>query len=172
MPAPTITPLPAAPLRSQAPGTFASQAETFVDALEDLPAEINAFIAWLETYSPPGGYTDAMARAAISIAPTAVTGTTHSITLGNAYGYLRATNEAGCAFTVPLNADHAFIVGTVITLRGQTSGAVTIAGASGVTLNPPGAAGGEGPFSFAEIGSVVQLKKVATDEWDLIGGLA
>lgn len=49
MPAPTITPLPDAPLRSQAPALFTAKAEAFVDALEDLPGEINAFAAYLET---------------------------------------------------------------------------------------------------------------------------
>lgn len=48
MPAPTITPLPEAPLRSDAPATFNSKAEAFVDALEGLPAEINAWSSYLD----------------------------------------------------------------------------------------------------------------------------
>jgi hypothetical protein len=48
MPAPTITALPAAPLRSQTPSAFTAAAETFVEALEDLPTEINAFGSYLD----------------------------------------------------------------------------------------------------------------------------
>lgn len=48
MPAPEITPLPPAPLRSQSPSTFTATAEAFVDALEDLPGEINALAEYLE----------------------------------------------------------------------------------------------------------------------------
>jgi hypothetical protein len=48
MPAPTITALPAAPLRSQPTG-FANAAEAFVDALEDLPGEINVWSAYLDS---------------------------------------------------------------------------------------------------------------------------
>jgi hypothetical protein len=119
-----------------------------------------------------GGYTDAQARAAVSVAPTGIAGTDHTLTLANAHSYLRFTNEAGCAITVPLEASVAYVMGTVITMRAQTAGAVTIEGDTGVTLNPVGGAPGEGPFAFAEIGAVVQIKKVGADEWDVIGGLA
>lgn len=43
MPAPTITALPTAPLRSDAPATFVTRAEAFVEALVDLVTEINSF---------------------------------------------------------------------------------------------------------------------------------
>lgn len=48
MPAPTITALPPAPLRSQTPSQFTTTAEAFVEALEDLPTEINAFGSYLD----------------------------------------------------------------------------------------------------------------------------
>jgi hypothetical protein len=49
MPAPTITALPAAPLRSQTPATFTATAEAFVEALEALPTEINAFGDYIDS---------------------------------------------------------------------------------------------------------------------------
>lgn len=48
MPAPTITALPDAPSRNDAPATFVTKAEAFVEALEDLPTEINAFGSYLD----------------------------------------------------------------------------------------------------------------------------
>lgn len=48
MPAPTITDLPAAPLRSQGPATFAPTAETFVTALQPFVDDVNAFGAYLD----------------------------------------------------------------------------------------------------------------------------
>lgn len=57
MPAPTITPLPDEPLRSDAPATFVSKAEAWVAAFPGLTDEINAFGAYLNDYSPGGAYT-------------------------------------------------------------------------------------------------------------------
>ena len=67
MPAPTITPLPAAPLRSDAPATFTTNAETFVDALVDLPTEINAFGSYLDGL----GLTGTTWKTAVRVATTA-----------------------------------------------------------------------------------------------------
>lgn len=66
MPAPTITPLPDAPLRSEAPATFVSKAEAFVDALEGLPAEINAFGAYLESLGLDPADVPELARDAVA----------------------------------------------------------------------------------------------------------
>jgi hypothetical protein len=48
MPAPTITELPPAPLRSEDPATFNSRAEAFVDALPDFVTEANALASYLD----------------------------------------------------------------------------------------------------------------------------
>jgi hypothetical protein len=71
MPAPVITAAPDAPLRSESPSTFVTKAEAFVDWQADLPAELNAFGDYLNSYTPPGGYTDENARDAIGSALTA-----------------------------------------------------------------------------------------------------
>jgi hypothetical protein len=117
-----------------------------------------------------GSYTDNDARKALSIAPATLSGTTYTLVIGDAYGYLRATNASGCAITVPPNSSVAFILGTVITFRAATAGAVSLVAGAGVTLNPPGGAGS--PLSFAEEGATVQIKKVGTDTWDVIGNTA
>lgn len=48
MPAPTITPLPDAPLRSEAPATFVSKAEAWVEAIDGFTGEVNAFGDYLD----------------------------------------------------------------------------------------------------------------------------
>ena len=74
MPAPTITPLPEAPLRSEAPAAFTAKAEAFVDALEDLPDEINAFGAYIETLGLDPASVPELARDAIGAALVAGAG--------------------------------------------------------------------------------------------------
>lgn len=124
---------------------------------------------WVE-YVAASSYSDDDARAAVAVPPTAISGTTHTLVIGNANQYLRATNASGCAITVPPNADVAFEIGTVVTIRAATAGTVSLVAGSGVTLNPPGGSGGS--LDFAEEGAVVQVKKVATNEWDVIGNTA
>lgn len=53
MPAPIIPDAPPPPLRSQDSGLFSAKAETFVEWLADLPASLNEFVDWLNSYSPP-----------------------------------------------------------------------------------------------------------------------
>lgn len=55
MPAPPITALPPAPLRSDSPSTFNLTAENFVGALPDLVDELNAFGDYLDAYVPGDG---------------------------------------------------------------------------------------------------------------------
>lgn len=81
--------------------------------------------------------------------------------------YKRLSNAAGCAVTVPPNASVAIAVDTTITFRSVNAGSSLVAG-SGVTLTSMGASG----LSFSETGAVVQIKKVATDTWDVIGGVS
>lgn len=114
------------------------------------------------------GYTDAQARAAVSIAPATIADAAYTLVLGDAYGYHRLTNVAGCDITVPPNSDVAFAIGTVITFRQAVAAASTLVAGTGVTLNAPGGAGGS--LEFAEEGATVQIKKISTDAWDVIGG--
>lgn len=115
-------------------------------------------------------YTDAQAIAAVQAVPTTTTGTTYTLALIDGGGYRRLTNAAGCAVTVPPNASVAFPLGATITLRTTASAASSIVPGAGVTINKVG--GGTGTQLFAEIGATAQVKKVGTNEWDLIGGLA
>ena len=73
MPAPTITALPAAPLRSQTPSTFTTTAEAFVDALVDLPTEINAWSSYLDGLGLSGTSWKGAVRVATTVAGTLAT---------------------------------------------------------------------------------------------------
>lgn len=112
-------------------------------------------------------YTDAMARAAVNIAPTTVSGTSYIADVGDAGAYLQFTNAASVAFTVPANATEPFAIGAVMTLEQAGAGVVTITPDTGVTLNSRG-----GLLDTAGQYAVAQVKKVATDTWTVIGDVA
>lgn len=114
-------------------------------------------------------YTDALAIAAIQVAPVTTTGATYTLVIGDAGAYRRFTNAAGCAITIPPNSAVAFPIGTTFTARTTVSAATNWVAGVGVTLNKVG--GGTGGQVFAEIGATSQVKKVGTDEWDIIGAV-
>lgn len=105
-----------------------------------------------------------------SVAPTDIPGTTHTLGLADENGYLRLSNVAGCTVTIPENSTAAFAIGTVVTLRAANAGTNTLAAAGAVVLNKVGGSGGS--LNMAEEGAVAQVKKIDTDEWDIIGGMA
>ena len=86
MPAPTITPLPTAPSRVDEPALFVSRADTFVAALPDFGAEMNALAAYLEgvtgSAGPIGSTALTMNTARILGRTTADTGAIEEITVG------------------------------------------------------------------------------------------
>lgn len=98
-----------------------------------------------------------------------VTTETASYTLvsGDANTYLRFTAGSSVTLTVPTNASVPFAIGTVVAIEQAGAGVVTIAGAGGVTINCRGGANtSAGQFA------VVQIKKVDTDVWTLLGDVA
>lgn len=84
-----------------------------------------------------------------------------TLALSDAGNYLRPTTTV--TLTIPTNASVAFPVNTEITVRSRT-GNTTLSPASGVTLRAP--AGGT---LVLNAGMTVTLKKVGTNEWDVIG---
>uniref|UniRef100_UPI0019554484 hypothetical protein n=1 Tax=Stutzerimonas stutzeri TaxID=316 RepID=UPI0019554484 len=90
------------------------------------------------------------------------TATSRTLALTDAWNYVRPGTTSAITLTVPTNASVAFDVGTEITVRAL--GNVTLAAASGVTLNAPSG----GTLSMTAR-MTVTLKKVATNEWDVIG---
>jgi hypothetical protein len=68
--------------------------------------------------------------------------------------------------TVPPNSSVAFPIGTIIELMQLGAGKTTVVAGSGVTIRSPG-----GLLSLASQYSSASLRKRATDEWVLVGGL-
>ncbi len=90
------------------------------------------------------------------------TATTRTLALTDAWNYLRPNTTGAITLTVPTNTSVAFEIGTEITIRAL--GNVTLAAASGVTLNAP-----SGGTLNMTARMTVTLKKVGTNEWDVIG---
>lgn len=121
---------------------------------------VNSGATALEFVAAPSG------GASVSI--NAQTGTTYTLVLADAGKLVTLTNGSAITLTVPTNASVAFPVGTLIALAQLGAGLVSIAGASGVTINgtTPGDDDLTGQWATAS------LTKLDTNTWLLSGGLA
>lgn len=121
---------------------------------------VNAGATALEFVAAPSG------GSTVSI--NAQTGTTYTLVLADAGKLVTLTNGSAITLTVPTNASVAFPVGTVIALAQLGAGLVSVAGASGVTINgvTPGDDDLAGQWATAS------LTKLDTNTWLLSGGLA
>jgi uncharacterized protein YraI len=73
------------------------------------------------------------------------------------------SNAAAIALTIPLNATVAFPVGTEILLTQLGAGQITVAAASGATVN------GRSGLKTAGQYATVSLVKIGTDAWLIAG---
>lgn len=90
--------------------------------------------------------------------------TSKTLALADLQNYVRSTNAAASTLTVPTNAAVAFAIGSEIHVRRVGAAALVITPSGGVTVNAPAG----GALSL-ETGMTVTLKKVGTNEWDLLG---
>lgn len=86
--------------------------------------------------------------------------------LSDAGSVIRCTNSAAITVTIPTNASVAFPVGTEIELYRAGAGAVTVAGASGVTIECAGSG-----RSISDRYTRVHLKKWAENTWSIEGNV-
>ncbi len=91
------------------------------------------------------------------------TGTSYTLVLGDAGDYIQTTSTTAVTITVPLQSSVAWVADTEIYFEQNNTGQITIAGASGVTVNSS-----ETLKSFARY-SVIALKRVAENVWTLTG---
>jgi hypothetical protein len=95
------------------------------------------------------------------------TGTSYTLVLGDAGGLVNCANAGAFTLTVPPNSSVAFPVGQVIYVKQGGAGQVTIDDGSGVTLQKEASA----TLATLEQHSWVALTQIATDVWDVVGGL-
>lgn len=101
---------------------------------------------------------------------------TFGVTAGGDYTFVAAdagimkgslsSDSAAMIWTIPLNATVPFPVGTAIKVLQRGTGQITIAGATGVTLNAAGAA-----YKTAAQHASVVCVKLFTDTWLVEGGV-
>lgn len=93
---------------------------------------------------------------------------TYTLAIGDNGNYLRAANTGGMTLTVPTNASVAFPVGTeIVVVRTGANNWLTFANSAGVIMNT-----NAGKRKLAGQYNSAMLKKVATNTWDLIGGVS
>ena len=90
-------------------------------------------------------------------------GTSYTLALTDAGDYIQTTSTTAVTITVPLQSSVTWAADTEIYFEQNNTGQITIAGASGVTVNSS-----ETLKSFARY-SVLALKRVASDVWTLTG---
>ena len=100
----------------------------------------------------------------------AQTGTTYTLVLTDNGRLVTLNNAAAIALTVPLNSSVAFATGAIINIQQIGAGAVTIQGASGVTITSTGATS-TAPVTRAQY-SAASIIKTGTDSWTVIGDIA
>jgi hypothetical protein len=91
----------------------------------------------------------------------------YTLELGDEGTLIEINSASNLTVTVPTNANEAFAIGTQIDLLRTNTGTVTVAGASGVTVNSADA-----KLKLNVRWSAGSLIKRATDTWVLIGDLA
>ena len=90
-------------------------------------------------------------------------GTSYTLALTDAGDYIQTTSTTAVTITVPTQASVTWAADTEIYFEQNNTGQITIAGASGVTINSSETLKTAGRYS------VIALKRVASDTWTLTG---
>ena len=152
-------------------GTTTLQAAAVASGTLTLPAATDTLVGKAttdtltnKTLTSPTLNTPTISDARQNITLNAQTGTTYTLVLTDNGRLVTLSNAAALTVTVPLNSSVAFATGAIVNLQQIGAGQVTVAGASGVTLN------GTGTKTRAQW-SAASLIKTATDTWTLIGDI-
>ena len=129
------------------------------DALQIFNSE-GQVIAWIDSTGTGQGN--------LSGSLSAINNQTASYQLvsSDANSYVRMNVGSANTVTVPPDATISFVTGTVVTVRQIGAGQTTITAGSGVTITSPST------LSLRVQNSTVQLIKVSSNTWDLIGDVA
>lgn len=105
-----------------------------------------------------------------TITTNAQSNTTYTLALTDRDKLVTLSNASPITLTVPLNSSVAFATGAVVNIQQTGAGAVTIQGASGVTITSTGATA-TAPVTRAQY-SAASIIKTGTDSWTVIGDLS
>jgi len=94
-------------------------------------------------------------------------GTSKTLALSDNGGYIVTSNGSAVTITVPPNSSVAFPTGAEIVVFQSGAGQVTFAAGAGVTIRSK-----DSNLKISAQYAAATLKKVATDEWHLLGDLA
>jgi hypothetical protein len=152
-------------------GTTTVQASAVASGTLTLPAATDTLVGKAttdtltnKTLTSPTINTPTINDARQNITLNAQTGTTYTLVLTDNGRLVTLDNAAAITVTVPTNASVAFATGAIVNLQQIGAGQVTVAGASGVTLN------GTGTKTRAQW-SAASLVKTDTNTWTLIGDI-
>lgn len=105
-------------------------------------------------------------NAASSLIVTTTQAASYTFTAADASTVVESTGSSAATFTVPANASVPLPVGTVIESYQAGTGTLTIAAASGVTINSAGSLASRAQYA------TLNLRKRTTDGWVLSGDTA
>jgi hypothetical protein len=141
-------------------GTTAQHA-SFTGLLGELTVDTDKDVVVVHDGATAGGFPLAKENFFIN----AQTGTSYTSVLADGGKIVELSNTSAITFTVPLNSSVAYAIGTQIQLLQTNTGQVTVAGASGVTINANPGLKIRGQWSAAT------LIKRATNTWVLVGDI-
>jgi hypothetical protein len=91
----------------------------------------------------------------------------YGLVLADAGKVVEMNVASGNNLTVPLNSTQAFAVGTIIEVLQYGAGQTTVVATGGVTIRSSG-----GKLKITGQYSGASLRKIATDEWSLVGDIS
>ena len=165
------SPVPSWAFSGSSSGTTTLVASAVASGTLTLPAITDTVVALTatqtltnKTLTSPVLNTPTINDAKQNLTLNAQTGTTYTTVLADNGKLVTLSNASPITLTVPLNSSVAYATGAIINLQQIGAGQVTVAGASGVTVN------GTGTKTRAQW-SAASLIKTATDTWTLVGDI-
>jgi hypothetical protein len=165
------SPVPSWGLAGSSSGVTTLQANAIASGTITFPAATDtvALVGATQTFTnktltSPTINTPTINDARQNVTLNAQTGTTYTLVLTDNGRLVTLDNANAITVTVPLNSSVAFATGAIVNLQQIGAGQVTVAGASGVTVNATGT-------KTRAQWSAASLVKTGTDTWTLIGDI-